>query len=130
MLLSLQSLAGVIALPLIAWALSENRGALAGTETARRVALGLLAQFLIGFFTYTLGLVFNAQINHQLPSRYRAGASSAINSVSRLLYIPVVLGFGAVSHTINVFTAAFILVVLCLVGLYSEVHSHFARTNV
>lgn len=47
MLLSLQSLAGVIALPLIAWALSENRGALGGAETARRVALGLLAQFLI-----------------------------------------------------------------------------------
>lgn len=90
----------------------------------------VLAQFLIGFFTYTLGLVFSAQINHQLPSRYRAGASSAINSVSRLLFIPIVLGFGAVSHTINVFTAAFILVALSLVGLYSELHSHFTRTKV
>jgi CNT family concentrative nucleoside transporter len=47
MLLVAQSLLGVVAIPLIAWGLSENRGALPRDKALRFVAGGLAAQFVI-----------------------------------------------------------------------------------
>ncbi len=80
-------------------------------------------QFMTGFLSFTLGLVLISQINHQLPSRYRAGAGSAINSVSRMIFIPVSLTFGAVAHTHSVFVAAWLMVGFAATALIAHVMS-------
>lgn len=82
------------------------------------------AQFVIGFLAFTLGLVLTTEVNHQLPSRYRAGAGSAINSVSRMIFIPVSLAFGATAQRLSIFTAAWMLVGLTFIALFAQVQAH------
>lgn len=93
---------------------------------SRILILTVLAQFVVGFLSFALGLVLMAQIQRQLPSKYRAGAGSVINTVARLVFIPTVLLFGYVSHTVSVFTASWIVVALICVGIYSELHAKMA----
>ena len=87
----------------------------------------IAAQFIVGFMTYTLILVLTAQMQVFLPSRYRAGAGSTVNTVGRIIYIGVALLFGWIAQVMSVFGAATILMVFVLVALYSELHSHFSR---
>ena len=84
------------------------------------------AQFFIGFMSYTLMLNLTAQLHRQLPSQYRAGAGSVVNTVGRLVFSPLALLFGWLSLTSSVFTAGWLLVVLAGIGLMSE---FFAKDN-
>lgn len=84
------------------------------------------AQFLIGFISYTLMLNLTAQLHRQLPSQYRAGAGSVVNTVGRLIFSPLALLFGWLSLSSSVFTAGWVLVALAGIGLMSE---FFAKNN-
>lgn len=84
------------------------------------------AQFFIGFISYTLMLNLTAQLHRQLPSQYRAGAGSVVNTVGRLIFSPLALLFGWISLSSSVFTAGWVLVALAGIGLMSE---FFAKNN-
>jgi MFS family permease len=45
----------------------------------------IAAQFIVGFMSYTLILVLTAQMQDFLPSRFRAGAGSTVNTTGRLI---------------------------------------------
>ena len=45
--LALQSALGVVLIPALVWALSEDRGALGGTKVIRIIAVGLVIQFVL-----------------------------------------------------------------------------------
>ena len=91
---------------------------------ARQVWALVAAQFIVGFTSFTLILVLTAQLQDFLPSRYRAGAGSAVNTSGRIIYIGSALLFGWITQQTNVFLAATILVTFTAVALYSELRAH------
>jgi concentrative nucleoside transporter, CNT family len=79
----LQGLLGLIAIPLLAWILSERRDALTGAEIGRMVAIGLAIQFVIA------GLLLNLPFLRGLfdwPGRAIAALQSATLDGMRLVF--------------------------------------------
>ena len=71
----------------------------------------IIAQVVIAAVSGALLLHFIAQIQHQLPSRYRTGSGSVISAVGRIVLIPLNFIFGLLSNQ-NIFIAGWMLVVL------------------
>ena len=84
-------------------------------------------QFVFMILANAVFAAMMAQMHRRLPSRVRAGAGSAANTVARLINIPLVLGFGIVAHTHGIFAAGWILATLIIIGLISELHVHIRR---
>ena len=62
---------------------------------------------------------FIAQIQHQLPSRYRVGSGSVITAVGRIILMPLIFIFGIISNQ-NVFAAGWMLVVLSGMAVFVQ----------
>ena len=73
----------------------------------------IIAQVLIAVVSGALLFHFIAQIQHQLPSRYRVGSGSVITAVGRIILMPLMFIFGIISNQ-NVFAAGWMLVVLSI----------------
>lgn len=80
----------------------------------------LAAQFLIGLLTFSLSVILTARIQDKLPSAYRAGSGSIINSLFRLVFVPIVILFGFLSEKITVFQASWLLICFVALGLIAE----------
>lgn len=72
----------------------------------------ILAHTVLGVGAVLLSILFMHNLHDALPSRIRAGASSAVSTIARIMLIPTALVFGVVSQEVNVFAAAGIIVVL------------------
>jgi hypothetical protein len=53
-------------------------------------------------------------LHDTLPSNIRAGSSSTVGAITQLLYVPMALLFGHVSQLHTIFSAAWIVVGLCV----------------
>jgi predicted MFS family arabinose efflux permease len=84
------------------------------------LAVLVVAQFVLAFTAVGLSIVTMRELHDALPSRVRAGASSAISTVSRVFLIPASLLFGVLSTQATVFTAAWILAGLGAFALVLE----------
>ena len=107
----------------------RSRGLMLGIYAAVVVAsLGLvfvqelvgitLLQFAVLTAVVGISILAKNELHDALPSRVRAGASSAISTLSRIVLIPASLIFGVISTQASVFSAAWIvcgLAALCLV---------------
>ena len=80
-------------------------------------------QFIIGTLSFALVLALTSKMQHYLPSKYRAGAGSVINTVGRLIFIPCALLFGFLSNTTSIFVAGSMTVVFIGIGLFAEFHA-------
>ena len=80
-------------------------------------------QFVIGTLSFALVLALTSKMQHYLPSKYRAGAGSVINTVGRLIFIPCALLFGFLSNTTSIFVAGSMTVVFIGIGLFAEFHA-------
>jgi MFS family permease len=69
------------------------------------VFLATLTTVLIG-----LTVIFNRLLHDSLDSNIRAGASSAISTIGRILIIPVAILMGYLSNKFSIFTAAWVMV--------------------
>lgn len=69
------------------------------------VALFVIATAVIGY-----QIIFNKLLHDQITSSLRAGALSATSSLSKILFVPTALMFGAISQSRSVFDASWILV--------------------
>jgi predicted MFS family arabinose efflux permease len=69
-------------------------------------------QLVLSAGATALVVVFTGMLHDALPSQVRAGASSAVSTLTRVIIIPLALLFGLVSRTQDVFHAAWIFVVL------------------
>lgn len=78
------------------------------------IAFASAALFTFAFTGVCLNILAMRDLHDVLPSRVRAGASSSLSSLARIFVIPVSLLFGMISATVNVFTAAWALVVLAV----------------
>jgi len=61
---------------------------------SRSVWLTVVMQSVIGAVAFALTLALGADMQEHLPSKYRAGAGSVLNTVGRVVFIPVALIFG------------------------------------
>lgn len=90
----------------------------------------LLLSFVV--FMLCANAVFiakTAQMHRQLPSRVRAGASSAANTIARLINVPLVVFFGWIAGQYSVFAAAWILFALVCMALLSELSARVRPTK-
>jgi len=87
---------------------------------SKHAALIMAAQLAIGVGATVLSILFTKDLHDTLPSRIRAGASSAVNTLSRIIFVPVSLIFGAVSAHASIFTACGILVAVGVLTLICE----------
>ena len=79
----------------------------------------IAAQVLIAVVSEALLFHFTAQVQHQLPSRYRIGSGSVINAVGRIVLIPLTFVFGVLSNQ-SVFIAGWMLVVLSGLAVFVQ----------
>lgn len=91
------------------------------------VLVALLASFAI--LVNAIFVAMTAQLHRELPSNVRSGASSALNTVARLIMIPLIICFGWLAQTYGPFTAAWLLVALIGIGLYAELRPYIRRTR-
>lgn len=124
-MLPLQSLAGVVALPLIAWLISEDRRAASPGVMLRRVALAIAAQFLIA--ALLLRIPAAALLFEALGSAVRALQAATLAGMS---FVFGYLGGGpapfAETQPANSFTLAFRALPLILVmSVLSRVLYHW-----
>jgi CNT family concentrative nucleoside transporter len=85
-MLALQSLAGVVALPLIAWLISEDRRAATPGVMLRRVAFAIAAQFLIA--AVLLRIPAAALLFEALGSAVRALQAATLAGMSFVFAAP------------------------------------------
>lgn len=74
----------------------------------------------LGSAATAMNILLMRDFHDALPSRFRAGAASAISTISRIIFIPGALAFGALSTTHSVFTAAWMIVGLVVAALACE----------
>lgn len=84
------------------------------------IVVASAALFTFAFTGVCLNILAMRDLHDVLPSRVRAGASSSLSSLARVLVIPVSLLFGTISAAVNVFTAAWVLVALAIVTIVLE----------
>jgi len=80
----------------------------------QNAVVAIIAAAFLGLVFTAYSIVFEKLLHDQLASNIRAGATSAISSMSKLLFIPVSLLFGFLAQA-SVFHAAWILVILSVI---------------
>jgi MFS family permease len=94
----------------------------------RNGIVNVAAQSVIGVGTIGLCVVYTKFLHDALPSKVRAGASSAVSSLTRVIMIPLSLLFGFISREADVFRATwlfaalFVVVLVLVFKLYAGKH--------
>ena len=78
----------------------------------RSAPVAVICQLVVSTGAIGLIVVFNRLLHDTLPSQVRAGASSAVSTLTRVLLIPLSLLFGYISRQVSVFVATWVFVVL------------------
>jgi MFS family permease len=89
-----------------------------GLVYLRNGILIVACQVFVGVGTIALPVVFTKLLHDSLPSRVRAGASSAVGSLTRIVMIPLSLLFGFISRESGVFRASWLFLLLLVVVFY------------
>ena len=124
-MLQLQSLLGLVAIPMIAWALSEQRGAFDHTRLARIVAAGIALQIAIAGLMLNVAIVRDA---FDYPGHAVAALQSATNTGMRLVFGYLAGGPAPfeTTHPENNFVLAFqALPMILLVSVLSKLLYHW-----
>ncbi len=75
----------------------------------------VVAQVLLGTGLIGVGIIFSRFLQDSLPSKVRAGSSSVVSTIGRIIIIPLSLFFGFISKEASVFTAAWLIFGLLVV---------------
>lgn len=78
------------------------------------IIVGLQAAFAVVLAAATIQM--NHRMHDELPSQVRAGASSAVSTLGRLLFIPLAILFGQMSDKASIFDAAWLPLVFWLLA--------------
>lgn len=110
----------------LAGALSKNKTLVSGTLlvviaasfalTIRNSWVVVAAEFLLLASLIALSILMMRKLHDTLESDVRAGATSAVSSLSRLVFFPLALLFGYICQQAGVFSAAWIVVVLAILA--------------
>ena len=87
--------------------------------TIPRLSVIIPAQLAVLLASEALFMVANGKLHDNVQSKYRAGASSMISSLTSLLFMMFVLVFSKVADWRSIFWASILLVPVVLVALYA-----------
>lgn len=79
--------------------------------------LTLAAQFTIGVIMIAYDIILTQQLHDQLPSRLRAGASSVVSTLARVLLIPGSILITVTAEENSVFNATWLLLAIAILSL-------------
>ncbi len=82
--------------------------------------VNIAAEFIALLITYGVSVVLTHQLHDNLPSKVRASSGSTIGAMKRLLSIPVVLLFGTIATSSDVFKAGWIFVIIIIVAIVAR----------
>ena len=83
--------------------------------------VNIIAEFIALLITYGVSVVLTHQLHDNLPSKVRASSGSTIGAIKRLLTIPVILLFGAIATSSDVFNAGWILVIILVIAIVARI---------
>lgn len=106
--------------PIIVGGITATLFAALGLVYSRNAAALIVLLTCFMLFANGVFVAMMAQMHRQLPSHVRSGASSTANTVARLLLIPLIMVFGWFAQQYSPFTAAWLLVALVSIGLFSQ----------
>lgn len=90
-----------------------------GLSLGSNLIIVIVSQVVVAAVSGALFLHFTAQIQHQLPSRYRTGSGSVVSAVGRIALLPLNFIFGILSNQ-SVFAAGWMLVVLSGLAVFVQ----------
>lgn len=90
-----------------------------GLSLGGNLIIVIVSQVVVAAVSGALFLHFTAQIQHQLPSRYRTGSGSVVSAVGRIALLPLNFIFGILSNQ-SVFAAGWMLVVLSGLAVFVQ----------
>ena len=95
---------------------------------SRQTIVLIVALFVLMIAANATSVAMTGQLHRQLPSRVRAGAASAVNTLGRFFNIPLVLLFGWIAQQYSIFSASWVIVGLVAIALFSELGARHQRT--
>lgn len=78
---------------------------------SRSLVVAIPALIVVAICLVSLNIMFLHKLHDQLPSQIRAGASSAINTLARIIFLFAAVLFGWVAESFTVFNAGWVLFV-------------------
>ena len=87
---------------------------------SRNLFVITVALCIVGIIAQGLQVYLTSLVHDHLPSKYRAGAGSAINTARRLIFIPFVVLFGFIAQYASIFTASWMITAMLCVALVTE----------
>ena len=91
-------------------------GSVAALIISHNYWVTLAAQVLLGTCLVAIGVLLSQKLHDELPSKLRAGSSSIIGALTRMVIIPFSLAFTTISYTHDVFTASWLLLALAVIS--------------
>jgi len=88
---------------------------------SRESAVAIVVAQTVALTGYAVfAILLSRQLHDELPSRIRAGSSSAVGTLSQIAFIPTALLFGWLSNSYSIFAAAWVVVVVTVaaVGIF------------
>jgi MFS family permease len=89
-----------------------------GLFFGRNTVWVVLTQALLSIALTTMSIGMNKQLHDRLPSRVRAGAASAVSTLSRLLFIPLSLLFGYLGRRYSIFIAGWTIIAVVVIACF------------
>lgn len=86
-----------------------------GLVLSRNIYVTVAAIAIFCTCLYMINIVYNRYLHETIPSQVRAGATSMVSTVGRLVIIPLSLGIGYLSGTMDIFRASWLIVGLTLI---------------
>lgn len=89
----------------------------------------LVAQFVLAIGLVALSVLLAKRMHDELPSRLRAGSSSVISTLARIILIPGSLVFTSVANSSSIFTATYMLLALAVIASVAFIGMLLRKTS-
>lgn len=99
-----------------------------GLVFSRNTMVTVFCIVLLTFCLISLNIVFTKLLHDSLSSRIRAGAASAVSTMSRIVVIPISIIFGYVSNRTSIFDASWLIVGLVIIAVILVIKTHTKKS--
>ncbi len=88
---------------------------------SRNYVMVLIAQLTMAICLIAIGVILSKKLHDELPSRLRAGSSSVISTIARIIIIPGSLVVTGVAQAYDMFAATYIMLAIAIVSVIAFV---------
>jgi MFS family permease len=83
----------------------------------RHFAIVLVSQFVIAICLVAISVILAKKMHDELPSRLRAGSSSVVSTLARVVLIPSTLVITGIANSHDIFTATYVLLGIAIISV-------------